>query len=538
MGEKTDAIIVGAGFAGLYMLHTLRENGLKTRLIDAGSDVGGAWYWNRYPGLRCDVESLDYQYQFSEELEAGWNWPERYSEGPVIQKYLAYVADRLDLRRDITLNTRVESASFDEAANAWRVGCDNGETLSATWLVLAVGPLTAVNTPQFEGLDSFKGRILHTARWPHEKVDFSGRKVAVIGTGSSGIQCTPVIAQEAAQLTVFQRTPAYSMPVTNQVMSPDDQAAAHARFPADRDVRYASAGGMVLSPNPKKVFEVSAEEREAEFERRWIMGGFGFLMSFSDILIDEAANAEAANFVKRKIREKVKDPKTAAALTSQDYPLGAKRPCLDVNYYESFNLPHVKLVDARKNPIERFSEEGIVAGGETYPFDDIVLATGFDAVTGAVLKIRITGRDGVTMQDAWQNGPRTYLGLSVAGFPNMFTLDGAQSPSIIVNTPLAIEQQVRWVASCIEHARQNGYATIDASPEAQSEWVDHVNTVANYTLYPKADSWAIGANIPGKPRVFMFYLAGLGGYGKACDEVTAAGYRGFHMQKATGMVDA
>ena len=538
MTRHNVAVIVGAGFAGLYMLHKLRESGVRARLIEAGGDVGGAWYWNRYPGLRCDVESLDYQFQFSDDLEAGWNWPERYSEGPVIRKYFAYVADRLDLRRDISFNTRVDSAAFDEAANLWRIGTDQGETIDASWFILAVGPLTTVNTPQFEGMESFRGRILHTARWPEEEVDFAGRRVAVIGTGSSGIQCTPVIAGQAAQLTVFQRTPAFSLPSANRAVTPEEQAAAHARFPADRDYRYASAGGMVLSPNAQSALEVTDEEREAEFERRWTSGGFGFLLSYRDLLTSAEANAVAVNFVKRKIRAKVNDPYTAAALTRQDYPLGAKRPCIDSGFYETFNLPHVKLVDAMEAPIERFCSEGIVAGGTTYPVDDIVLATGFDAVTGAVLKIRIAGRGGLTMNEAWKEGPHTYLGLAVAGFPNMLILDGAQSPSVIVNAPIVIEQQVRWVDRLIEHVRTNGIARFEATEQAQADWVRHVGEIAQYTLYPKADSWAMGANIPGKPRVMLFYLAGLEAYGKHCADCAGNDYHGFKMERAAELAGA
>ena len=538
MTNEVDAIVVGAGFAGLYMLHRLRKAGLSARLIETGKDVGGAWYWNRYPGLRCDVESIDYQYQFSDEIERGWDWPERYSKGPVIQKYLSYVADTLDLRRDILFETTAKAATFDEDTQTWLVETDRDGTFRTSYFILAVGPLTSVNTPPFAGMEEFKGRLFHTARWPQQPVDFTGRRVGIIGTGSSGVQSIPIIAQEAAALTVFQRTPAFSMPAENYVLSAEEIRKKHAQFPHDRQVRRTSAGGMSWMLSQRSALEVSDEEREAEFERCWTLGGFAFLQCFNDILVKQEANDLAAEFVKRKIRAKVNDPETAAALTSQTYPIGAKRPCLDTNYYETFNLPHVKLVDLRKAPLERFCAEGVVTGGEVHAFDDIVLATGFDAVTGAVLKLQITGKDGLLLGDVWSSGPQTYLGVAVAGFPNLFMIDGAQSPSIIVNAPPAIEQHVEWVGDCIEHMRRNGYTLIEATEQAQHDWVAHVDEVASYTLMTKADSWAMGANIPGKPRVYSFYLAGLDVYRNRCAAVAAGAYEGFRLEKVMDTVDA
>jgi len=529
---KLDAVVVGAGFAGIYMLHRLREAGLSVRLIEAGADVGGAWYWNRYPGLRCDVPSLDYQYRFSEELHNGWRWPERYSEGPVIQRYLSYVADRLGLREHIQFETRVEAAAWDEAAHRWSVKTDRGETLSARYLLPAVGPLTVVNMPAIPGLEDFAGRIHHTARWGDKGADFTGRDVAVIGTGSSGVQCIPVIAKTAKCLTVYQRTPAYSLPVTNPALSDADIEAARLRFAEDGQERLASWGGMTLPHPPGATFDFSPEEREAEFERRWGMGGFAFLASFTDLMVNPDANAEAANFVRRKIREKVNDPAAAAILTSQDFPLGAKRPCLDTGYYETFNEPHVSLVDVRANPIERFTREGIVAGGVERRFDDVVLATGFDAMTGALLKLNVTGRNGVALGDVWVDGPRTYLSAAVAGFPNMFILAGPASPSIMSNAPAAAEQQVDWVINCITHMETNGVAAIEAEEAAQDEWTQHVEQVAQHTLYPRANSWIMGANIPGKPRLYMAYLGGLNAYRDRCTGVAAAGYKGFRFEQA------
>ena len=530
---KLDAVVVGAGFAGIYMLHRLREMGLSAKLIEAGSDVGGVWYWNRYPGVRCDVESIDYQYQFSDEIQRGWRWPERYSEGRVIQQYLAYVADTLHLRPDIIFDTRVEAANFDDTAGCWLVRTSRDEELSTRFLILATGPLTVTNIPDFPGLENFQGRLLHTARWPSEQIDFAGRDVAVIGTGSSGVQSIPVIARDAKSLTVFQRTAAYSIPAFNQIHSDDDIADAHARFSEDRQTRITSAGGMRWPLNTQSVFDVSPEEREAEFERRWRTGGFGFLLSYRDLLVSLDANEQAAEFVRRKIREKIRDPQTAEVLTPRSYPLGTKRPCLDVDYFETFNRPNVRLVDVRRDPIDRFSMAGIVAGGVEYAFDDIVLATGFDAMTGAVLGIELKGRGGVALKDLWADGPRSFLGIGVAGFPNLFMLDGPGSPSIIVNAPIVIEQQVDWIADCIAYMEAHDISTIEPEEEVQESWTQHVDEVANYTLYPRADSWGIGANIPGKPRVFMLYLGGLDTYRRKCDEVAANGYEGFRLDRET-----
>jgi len=527
---KVDAIIVGAGFAGIYMLHRLKEKGLSVKLIEMGKDVGGVWYWNRYPGVRCDVESLEYQFDFSEELRREWRWPERYSRGQVIQRYLSFVTDRLNLRSSIAFETRVEAAAYDDETKRWTVKTDKGGSFDTQFLILATGPLTTPSVPKFAGMDEFKGHIYHTARWPEHTVDFSGRNVAVIGTGSSGIQAIPVIAQEAKTLTVFQRTPHYSMPVTNRVLSDEEIAQSLDSYEEDRKIRRAVPGGMKMPLPQKGVFDVTPEERESEFQRRWTMGGFPFLTAFNDVMMNPEANEEAAKFVRKRIRDKVKDPKIANILIPTDYPLGTKRPVLDTNYYETFNEPHVKLVDARANPIECFNAQGIVAGGKTYPVDDIVLATGFDAVTGAVLNIDITGRDSLRLRDVWTAGPANFLGIGIAGFPNLFLVDGPCSPSALSNVPIAVQQQGDWIVDCIAYLHENDIAAIDADEEAQDEWVKHVAELANRTLYPRANSWYLGANIPGKPRVFMLYTGGLIRYRERCDAVAAAGYAGFRLE--------
>ena len=535
---RYDAVIVGAGFAGIHMLHRLAATGLSVRLIEAGSDVGGVWYWNRYPGARCDVESIDYQFYFSDEILAEWRWPERYSEGPVIQRYLSFVTDRLGLRDMISFGTRIETADYDERSHQWRLATDRGDSVETRYLILATGPLTVSLKPEFPGMADYKGRILHTAHWPREPIDFAGRNVAIIGTGSSGVQAAPVIARQAKSLTVFQRTPTYSMPVANRALSDDEIADARARTEEYRALRFASPGGLRGMGNPKKVADDSPAEREKQFADRWTMGGFAFLMSYADIMIDAEANEQAASFVYRKIREKVKDPATAEKLIPASYPLGTKRPCLDTGYFEMFNEPHVSLVDARDEPIERFDANGIVAGGKSHVFDDIVLATGFDAMTGAIMKIAITGRNGEKLGDHWADGPRSYLGIAVAGFPNLFILDGPGSPSIIVNAPAMIETQGDWLAQCIQDKEARGIAAIEADRGAEEEWTAHVHEVANYTLYPRADSWAMGANIPGKPRGFMMYLGGLIAYRDKCREVAEAGYAGFALTRAQAPADA
>lgn len=526
MTDEVDAIVVGAGFGGLYLLHRLRGLGLSVVVVEAGSDVGGTWYWNRYPGARCDIESMEYSFSFDEDLQQEWHWSERYAAQPEILAYARHVADRFDLRRDIRFDTRVLGATWDDAARRWAVRTDAGDW-SARFLVMATGTLSAVNTPAFPGRDEFAGATYHTARWPEEGVDLTGQRVAVVGTGSSAIQAIPVIAEQVDELWVLQRTPTYSVPARNGPLDPAEEAAVKADYAGlrARDRRMPGGFGSRFGWNDAAAVAVSAEERDAEYERRWQMGGFAYLGAFSDTIIDPQANEYASEFVRRKIRETVHDPVTAELLCPSQ-PIACKRMCLDTGYYETYNRPNVHLVDVSADPIERITPTGLVAGGVEYAVDAIVFATGFDAMTGAVMRVDLIGRDGVSIHDAWAAGPVNYLGLAVPGFPNLFVLTGPGSPSVLTNMIVSIEQHVDWISDAITHLRSSGHDTIEASADAADAWVEHVNLVASFTLYPSCNSWYLGANVPGKPRVFM-PLPGLPDYVDRCDEVARDGYAGF-----------
>lgn len=527
--HRYDAVVVGAGFAGMYMLYRLRERGFRVHVFEAADNVGGVWYWNRYPGARCDVPSLAYSYSFSEELQQEWEWTERYASQPEILRYAEHVADRFDLRRDITFGTRVTSAVFDEQSASWTVTTDTGARVSARYLIPAVGCLSATQTPQLPGAESFRGQTYHTGNWPHTPVDFTGRRVGVIGTGSSGIQAIPLIAEVAERLVVFQRTPNFSLPARNRPLTAEEIRETKSRYAQIRaDMRRTPAGALHPSTG-KGVLEVSEQERIAELERRWEIGGTGFMAAFTDILRDADANRAVADFVRGKIRQIVKDPEVAERLCPKDHPIGAKRICVDTNYYETFNRPNVELVDVRATPIRELTPNGLRTSEAEYELDIIVYATGFDAMTGSLTRMDIRGPDGTSLADAWRDGAATYLGLAVAGFPNMFVVTGPGSPSVLVNCIMAAEQHVEWISDLLEHLRDRGANRIEAERDAQDEWVAHVNEVANRTLYPQANSWYVGANVPGKPRVFMPYVGGLNVYRERCDEVAAAGYRGFRI---------
>jgi cyclohexanone monooxygenase len=525
-----DAVIVGAGLAGLYMLHRLRGLGLTARVYEAGDGVGGTWYWNRYPGARCDIESLDYSYSFSDELQQEWRWTERFAAQPEILRYVNHVADRFDLRRDIQFATRVLSATYDDASDWWTVATDAGDHVTAQFCIMAVGCLSTTQMPNFPGLDTFRGNWYHTGRWPHEGVDFTGQRVAVVGTGSSAIQAIPVIAEQAAHLHVFQRTPNYSVPSRNAPLDPEYERRIKANYAAFRQQARESRAGFVTPPTEhmeKSALEVTPEERERAFETRWQRGGLGFNSAFIDIGVKIEANDTAAEFVRAKIRSIVRDPEVAEALCPRDYPIGTKRLCADSGYYETYNRDNVTLVNLRKTPIEAITPQGIKTSAAEYPFDSIVFAIGFDAMTGPLLAIDIRGRGGVSLRELWTAGPHTYLGIGIAGFPNLFTITGPGSPSVLSNMIVSIEQHVDWVTGCIDYLLEHGYRSIEPTIEAQEAWVDHVNEVGHMTLYPRANSWYMGANIPGKPRVFMPYIGGVGVYRQKCDEIAASGYTGF-----------
>jgi cation diffusion facilitator CzcD-associated flavoprotein CzcO len=529
-GEALDAIVVGAGFAGLYMLHRLREQGMSVHGYEAGAGVGGTWYWNRYPGARCDSESMYYSYSFLPELEQEWPLEERYPGQPEILRYLEHVADHLDLRPDFTFNTRVTSADWDEAANRWTVRTQDGTQVSATYLVTAVGCLSTANKPQFPGADRFAGRSLHTGDWPREPVDFTGLRVGVIGTGASGIQAIPVIAEQAAQLTVFQRTAQFTIPAANGPLDPQLARLWKQNYPEWRRRGRFSAGGIPYPVSGMSALDASAEERRAAFEAAWDQGGFMFAQgTFYDLVISEEANQHAADFVRSKIDEIVRDPAVAQLLKPTTFPFGTKRLPLDTDYYQTFNRPNVSLVDLRATPIEEITPAGIRTAAGTRELDVIVYATGFDALTGPLLALGITGRGGQALADAWADGPRTYLGLAVPGFPNLLTITGPGSPSVLSNMPVSIEQHVEWISDCIAYLRDHEIAAIEAGPDATAAWTDHVQEVASHTLFPKAASWYMGANIPGKPRLFLPYLGGVGNYRLKCAEIAASGYPGFDL---------
>ena len=531
--EAYDVVVVGAGFAGMYMLHRLRGQGFSVRVYEQGGDVGGTWYWNRYPGARCDVESMQYSYSFSEELQQEWNWSERYAPQPEILKYANHVADRFNLRPDIQLNTRVDRAVFDDSDNAWSVTTSDGKTVSARFVVLATGCLSNARMPDIKGLKDFKGEVYHTGHWPHEQIDFTGKRVAVIGTGSSGIQSVPVIAEQASQLTVFQRTANFSIPARNAMLTEEERQAFRAKYPEIRRfAREQSRNGIYTEMPDRGALEDGDNERHAKYEQRWANGGLTFMSVYNNLALDTAANDTAANFVREKIADIVKDPETAKLLQPNNHPIGSKRICIDTDYFTTFNRPNVTLVDIRSNPIDEILPNAVRAGARDYEVDALVLATGFDAMTGSVAKIDIRGRNGLTLNQKWAEGPKTYLGLMSAGFPNLFIITGPGSPSVLSNMIVSIEQHVDWIADCVAYMRDRGLEAMEANKDAEEKWVTHVNEVAHTTLYPQANSWYMGANIPGKPQIFMPYIGGVGAYRQICNDVAAKGYEGFAMTAA------
>jgi len=538
-----DVVIVGAGFAGLYMLHRLRSAGFKTRVFEQASDVGGTWYWNRYPGARCDVESMQYAYSFSSELEQEWEWTERYATQPEILRYVNHVADRFDLRHDIQFNTCVATAIFNETGSRWMIETSNGEHISATYCVMATGCLSSTNTPNFEGVESFSGSLYHTGEWPHQEIDFSGQRVGIIGTGSSAIQSIPLIAEQAKHLYVFQRTPHYTVPARNQPLQSDPKTQHPGRkaYGYDEDMTVEeikadylglrqraleSFAALAFTPNRQSALEMTEMERQREFEKRWEQGGLTFQGVFSDFSISREANEFAAEFVRRKIQQTVKDSVVAKALVPT-YTIGCKRLAVDTGYYETYNRPNVTLVDVSKSPIERITSAGVYAQGREYPLNSLIMATGFDAMTGTLLKIDIQGRGGLRLREKWVEGPKSYLGLCLAGFPNLFTITGPGSPSVLTNMLMSIEQHVDWIVDCVEYLRDRNIAEIEPTLEAENEWVTHNNEVASDHIRNSCSSWYVGGNIEGKPRVFMPYVGGFPNYVEKCRNIAAKGYEGF-----------
>jgi cyclohexanone monooxygenase len=523
-----DVIVIGAGFAGLHMLDRARALGYSTKVFEAASDVGGVWYWNRYPGARCDVESLQYSYSFSHELEQEWIWTEKYASQPEILAYIQHVADRFDLRRDIQFDTRIKSAIFDETVGRWELETDGGQRVFGRFCIMATGALSIPRLPDIRGIESFAGHVYHTGAWPHEGVDFTDLRVGVIGTGSSGIQAIPAIARQAEKVVVFQRTANFSIPAWNERLKPEIQQAWKRAYREHRS--RARELGTLYEFSDKAASQASEQEREREYAARWKKGGVNFVHSFNDLMVNQASNDTIAEFVRGRIRAVVQDPAVAESLCPKDHPLGSKRICVDTGYYETYNRPNVKLVDLKKTPVQEVVPTGIRTADALYEFDAMVCATGYDALTGAVLNIVIRGRKGQELTKKWAHGPRTYLGLMTNGFPNMFIITGAGSPSVLVNMIVGIEHHVEWISDCLEHLRRLGRDTIEPTREAEDGWVEHVNDAAGRTLFPKANSWFLGANIPGKPRVFMPYVAKIGIYRGECQAVADDGYTGFTLQ--------
>jgi cation diffusion facilitator CzcD-associated flavoprotein CzcO len=526
--KQFHAVVVGAGFAGMYMLQRLRELDFTVRVYEAAADVGGTWYWNRYPGCRCDIECLEYSYSFDKELEQDWEWSERYATQPEILGYASHVADRFDLRRDIQFETRVTSAVYDEQTARWTINTDQGDEVSAQFLVMAVGCLSASKKPEIPGLEHYRGSWYHTGHWPHEGVDFTGQRVGVIGTGSSGIQSIPLIAEQAAHLTVFQRTPNFSLPAKNAPLDPDYVRELKARYPSHRQDARESAFGVPCELPENSALEVDPEERWETYRKGFDKGSLvGMILSYNDLITSKEANDTAAEYVRHRIREIVEDPDVAETLSPRSYPIATKRLCLDTNYYATYNRPNVTLVDLRKTPLVEITETGLRTSDQEYEFDSIVFATGFDAMTGALVAFPIEGRGGTLLRDKWADGPRTYLGVTTAGFPNLFIITGPGSPSVLSNMMVSIEQHVEWIGDCLVYLRDHDREAIEATPDAEEYWVNHVNEVGDTTLFPTANSWYMGSNVPGKPRVFMPYIGGVGVYRQICDDAAAKDYEGF-----------
>ena len=526
-----DVVVVGAGFAGLYLLHRLRGLGFSTKVFESADDVGGTWYWNRYPGARCDILSIDYSYSFDPELESEWQWSERYATQPEILRYLQHVTEKHDLRRDIEFCTRIENAVWDDEASLWRLRTEQGKEVSCRFYVMATGCLSRPKDLDLEGVERFAGATYATSRWPHEGVDFSGMRVAVIGTGSSGIQSIPLIAEQASELTVFQRTPNFSIPAHNGPVDPKKLAAKEGRDGVYREAARWSFAGVPDEMSDKGALQVSEEERQTIYEGVWDTGELiATITSFNDLIVNPESNHTLAEFVRGKIRSKVNDPEVAETLCPVDFPIGTKRLCLDTNYYETYNLPHVRLVNLRKTPITTITETGIETSSESFEFDAIVFATGFDAMTGAIAAVDMSGREGVSLRDKWADGPKTYLGLTTAGFPNLFFVTGPGSPSVLSNMSVSIEQHVEWICDCLDYLHREGLETIEATESAEAGWVQHVNDYGDITLFPQANSWYMGANVPGKPRVFLPYIGGVDVYRTICAEVISRDYLGFALE--------
>mgnify|MGYP001265521160 FL=1 len=522
--DELDVIIVGAGFSGLYMLYKMRKMNLKALIIERASDAGGTWFWNRYPGARCDIESIEYSYSFSDELQQEWNWSNRYSDQSEILEYINYVVKKFNLKENIVFNTSVKSATFDENLKNWILETDS-KSYSSKFCVMATGTLSSIKQPNFDGLENFKGDWYVTGEWPHEKLDFTSKKVAIVGTGSSAVQSIPVIAEEAKNLTVFQRSPNYTIPANNRPLTEKELSNAKSSYDQIREkAKYTRAGIGYNQFEERKLLDLSSEEIKKELNNRWKIGGQEiFTAGFTDVGVDVEANKIVADFVKSKIKEIVKDPNVAELLSPED-AIGCKRLCADTNYFETYNRENVELIDLNSNPINSITENGILTNDKEFKFDTIIFATGFDAMTGALQAIDITGKNGKKLKQVWKDGPKSFLGLLINGFPNLFTVTGPGSPSVLTNMMVAIEQHVEWISDCINFLSKSNLKEVEADELFQIEWMDHIEEVAKNTLRYTCNSWYVGANVPGKKRVFMPYAGGFGKYREKCDEIAENNY--------------
>ena len=529
--HEYDAIIVGAGFAGLYQLICLRDQlGLNCLVIETGDDVGGTWYWNRYPGARCDTESHAYSYYFSEELLKEWTWSERYPGHAEIRKYINFVADKFDLKKNILFNEKVINAEFNDSSNKWNLATSNENHFQAKFLIAAVGCLSNTNIPKIKGLDTFEGKYYHTGNWPKTGVSFTDKKVGQIGTGSTGIQAVPVIAAEAKHLTVFQRTANYSIPARNAPLSQKFKDHVKEDHKYYKEFLKRTPNGHPFEISSRLVSDVNEEEMNEIYEKAWEKGGLQFRATFNDLVTNIEANKTASEFIKGKIRKTVSNKKFANILSDIDHPYAGKRPPIDSHYFEAFNRDNINLIDLRSDPILQINQKGIQTKENHFDLDIIVFATGYDAMTGPLLNMNITGKQNLKLDDCWKEGPKSFLGLQIPGFPNLFTITGPGSPSVLTNMPMAIEQHVEWIRDCISYVNNKNYSRIEADQKSSKEWGDEVNAVANKTLLPTVKhSWYLGANIPGKPQVFMPYAGGLPKYTEVCNEVKNNNYKGFNL---------
>lgn len=536
--NRIDALVIGAGFGGMYAVHRLSGMGLRVQGFEAGGDVGGVWYWNRYPGARCDLMSLDYCYSFSPEIEQEWTWSEQFAAQSEILAYANFVADRLDLRRHFSFETWVTGATYDEAANVWRVTVDDGRVFEATYCVMASGPLSIPKGVPFDGAEDFKGEILLAAKWPRDPVSFEGKRVGLVGTGSTGIQIVPEVAKTAGSLTVFQRTPSFTLPMRNVTLEPDYVAELKRNYAGIRQVARNSPLGGVRPQSTRPFFSVTPEQRRALMEDSWARGGLAFLGTFSDLLVNPEANEQVAEFVRGKISDVVSDPVTAEKLKPRGYPIFARRPCLDTNYYETFNLPHVKLHDCLESPVVKITPAGLLTETGEVELDVLIFATGYDGLTGALLNFDVVGRGGLQLRDKWRDGARSHLGLMIASFPNLFLVCGPNGPAALANIITLDQQNIDWIADAIAHMRQEGLKTIEPTEAAEQAWMDTVYGLAELTLVSKANTWYVGGNISGKPRGLSMYTGGFQRYTEACRLAAETGYTDFVFEKAAAKLAA